>query len=527
MFLRTTKAKGKSYLNIVENYWQNGRVNQRNIASLGCLDRFKGTDQLERIAKALLKFCDLRWDIFDVSKAEEKSRKIWGYVRVVRKLWEMFDFDNILKKVISGRKIEFDFFSAVFLMLVERLREPKSKLGSFNEQKKYYEVKENGLQHLYRALDILADGKEDIEIYIFEKNKSLFNMSVDVCLYDVTTLFFESVRRDELKEFGFSKDLKVNEVQIVLGLLVDLEGRPIGFEIFPGNKYEGHTVEVVLEKLAKKFQINRLIFVGDQAMCTKENLESIEKKNFEYVVGSKIKTKAKKLKEEILDLTNYIDITGDGDDILKYKEIKQDSDRIILTYSSRRADKDKKDRERLINKAKKLSINKSLVISRRGAMKYIAVEINGEVTLNEAKMKEDAGWDGFYGIQTNCKDFDAKNLLKIYHDLWKIEESFRIFKTHLETRPIFHWTPKRIKGHIVLCFIAFLLERTLELELKKLNIEYSPLKIRKALNELQFSEVKIENQTFYLRSRVEGLANSILRAMHIKIPPAISQPHEF
>lgn len=528
MYLRTTKAKGKTYLNIVKSYRDGKKTRQVNVAALGCLDKFQGTDQLEKIARAMLVFCENKKNVFDITGAHEESRKIWGYVRVVRKLWEMFDFDNIFRKVIRDKKVEFDFFSAVFLMLLDRLREPKSKLGSFNEQDNYYGIKENELHHLYRALDILSEGKDEIEIYIFEKNKTVFDMRVDVCLYDVTTLFFESVRKDELKGFGFSKECKINEVQIVLGLLVDLDGRPIGFEIFPGNKYEGHTVGVILEKLKNKFKINRLIFVGDQAICTSDNLDLIEGKGFKYVVGSKIKMKTKELKEEILNIKNYITISGlDSDDILKYKQIDLEGSKIILTWSSKRAEKDKKDRERLIEKAKKLAVNRSLVFSKKGAMKYINIKQGGEVYLNEGKILDDARYDGFYGIQTNCKEFDIKYLLTIYHDLWKIEESFRIFKTHLETRPIFHWTPRRIKGHMVLCFIAFLLERTLEIELKKRNIGYSPIKIRKALDELQFSEIKIEAKTFYLRSKVEGLANSILRALRIKIPPAISEPANF
>lgn len=529
MFLREIKSRGKTYLVIVESYRDDGKVKHRSIASLGCLDYLQDSEQIKKLAMSLLKYYRGEDTIYDINKISEKDRKKWGYVKVIRKLWEMFGLDEILGRAIKDKKIKFDFFSAVFLMLLDRLREPKSKLATYNRQGKYHGIKKNKLQHLYRALDILSDKKEEIELFLFEKNKSLFNLEVDVCLYDVSTLFFESIEKDELREFGFSKDCKINEVQVVLGLLVDLEGRPIGFDLFPGSTYEGNTLKKALDKLKDKFKINRLIFVGDQAICSKKNLEMIKEKGFSYIVGSRIKTKAEEIKEKILQKGSYVKIkVEEEDEILKYREIKVEGEKLICTWSKKRAEKDKKDRERLIKKAEEIvSSNKSKVISKRGAMKYVNVKAKEIPTLNEQKILEDARWDGFYGIQTNCEDFNARAILGFYHDLWRIEESFRILKTHLETRPIFVWTAKRVKGHIVLCFIAFLLERTLEIQLKKNNLFYSPQVIREALDELEFSEIKIDKQIFYLRSNVKGPANKILRSFCINIPPAITSPEKF
>ena len=147
--------------------------------------------------------------------------------------------------------------------------------------------------------------------------------------------------------------------------------------------------------------------------------------------------------------------------------------------------------------------------------------------LDLEKIEQESKWDGFFGIQTNCSFSSPDEILKIYHDLWKIEEAFRVLKSHIETRPIFHWTPKRIKGHITLCFIAFLLERTLELELKKNNISASPDKIREALNSLQVSELIIDKNIFLLRSKVQGLAYNILKSLKIPLPNNISTPKKF
>jgi transposase len=525
MFLRETVIKGKRYLTIVESYREDGKVRQRLIGSLGCLDKLEGKDKLKKIAVSLLKYCKTNRTHFDITTMCEKERKNWGAPVIVRNLWDRFELDKLFTEITKGYKIKFDFFSSVFLMVLDRLYEPKSKLRSYEEASKYDGIKEPELQHLYRALDILADKKEVIEEYLFNANQSLFNTKIDIVFYDVTTLYFESVRKDELKCFGFSKDLKVNEVQIILGLLIDMEGRPIGFDIFAGNTFEGHTVKAILDKLNKRFKINRLIFVGDCGILSRENIEIINKLGYEYIVGSRIKNKTKKIQDEILSCDGYIEVKS-GDEIFRYKEIAIGEGKLICAYSSEREKRDREERKRLIEKAEKLVEKVGSIITRRGALRYIKIESVGINKIDEGKIREDERWDGYYGVETNCKFMIPEDILKIYHQLWKIEEAFRILKSHFEARPIYHWTPRRIKGHLVLCFIAFLLERTLEMELKKSGIEYSVGKIREAIKSLEFSEVEIEGERFRIRSKVEGLSNDILRVLKIRIPPNITRVGE-
>ena len=522
MFLRIVKSKNKEYLVIVESYWDGSRSRQRNIGSLGNIEKLRESGKLEKLASALLKYCKQR-KYLDITTTEEKDRKWWGAVRVYRKIWDEFKMDKLWEKVLEGRKIEFDLWSAVFLMVLDRLIDPKSKLKSFQEQDRYYGVKENSLQHLYRGLDILAESKEKIERYLFAQNINLFNMKVDVVFYDVTTLYFESVREDALKKMGFSKDGKFKEVQIMLGLLQDTEGRPVGYDVFPGSSFEGHTLPKALEKMKDKFQINRVIVIGDQALLSKKNIKMIKGKGYQYIVGGRIKNLPKEIKEEILRKDGYKPVKDkEGNEIFRWKRIQLGGEDLICSWSERKARRDRKEREQLVEKAKKM-IEEGKVMGKvkRGPLRFIEIVSDSAPALSSAKIEEDERWDGYFGIRTDCKNLRAEKVLELYHQLWRIEESFRIFKTHLETRPMFHWTPKRIEGHLVLCFIAFLLERTLEIELRRNKIEYSPEKIRKALDSLQFSEIEIEGRKFFLRSPVEGLANQILRTMKIKIPPNI------
>jgi transposase len=273
---------------------------------------------------------------------------------------------------------------------------------------------------LYRAPDLLCDNKEKIEDYLFNKNRDLFNMSVDLVLYDVTSLYFESKNVDELKNFGYSKDCKFSEVQVILGLLVDLEGRPVGYDLFPGNTYEGHTLRNIIDKLKYRFKINRLIFIADQGMLSKDNLKLIKDKGYEYIIGSRIKNKCKKIKKEILNPDGYKTITTQNEEeTFKFKKISLKDENLLITWSRKRAKKDKQDRERLILKAEKMiEQGKSNIVSKRGFRKYINISTDtSNPALNKEKILEDKKWDGYYGIQTNSQINTPEILLEYYHKL--------------------------------------------------------------------------------------------------------------
>ncbi len=590
MFIREKKCKGKekAYLQIVENERIGKKVKQKVILSLGCLDALKKSGQLRKLANSLLKYCES--DFCDIEKIQEERRLHWGIPKLIERLWSLFDFEGILKECSKDRVLQFDFQSAIKLMLADRFIGPCSKLKSYERQNQYESIEEVPLHHLYKALDCLAEFKDQIEQKLFEKNRTLFNMHVDVVFYDVTILYFESEKTDELRNYGFSKDNKCNEVQVVLGLLVDMEGRPLGYDIFPGNMYEGHTLATAIEKLKKQFNIQRLIFVADQGMIAGANLEIIRNSGYEYIISCRLKKLEKKLQEQVLDLASYADmprenasgIAEEEPDINKYKIIIPENifgallsalqnqgnpqevyrsirnitkhvpdahlkkvlrafrkeaftsdackqliqeiknylvQRLIITWSQKRAARDKAKRDILVDKAQVLANGPAQSLSQRGPRRYLKLTAQ-EIALNQDRIDQEAQWDGFYGICTNAPNIHWKAVLEHYHNLWRIEESFRIFKSHLETRPIFHWTAKRIEGHLVLCFIAFLFERTIEL--KQRHIDYSPDKIREAINTMQLSLLEINNQKFHLCANINSLAREILKIFHIKIPPKIA-----
>ena len=543
MFIRITKSKNYEYVNIVRTYRDEGTVKHKNIASLGRLDLLRNDPSWKNIIHKLFLMIDSDSVLVDKNDGiKETDRLYWGYI-VYKKLWNKFNFDELLKNALYNKKTEFNFPQAVFTMVIDRLLHPRSKLKTYENQKKYVGLDEVSLQHLYRSLDILCDFKDTIEDELFEKNRTLFNMKVDVVFYDVTTFYFESVRPNSLKDFGYGKDGKFNEVQVVFGLLIDQEGRPIGFEVFSGNTFEGKTLTAFLDKMKKRFCLNKVVIVADRGLNSKLNLKAIKDSEYDYIVGSRIKNLKKSLKEKVLDEKEYIKIntnSNDDGDTIKYKIVDNEmtgkdendksyilKDKIICTWSSKRAKKDKNDRLRLVEKAKQIISNNESINVKKGAKKYLDVTIKDKPVLDNAKIKDDEKWDGYYGIQTSSKDLSWNEVLNAYHTLWKIEESFRILKTTLEARPMFHWTEKRIKGHLVSCFMSFLLERTLEIKLKNNKIDCSPARIRESLNTLQFSELTIQGDKYYLKSSSNSLSKKILRAMRIKSPNNLTPKKEF
>jgi transposase len=561
VFIKTKVVNNKTYLSVAESYRENGKIKTRIIASLGCIENFKH-GQLNSLGDKLKRLSSgadgsLASITIKASELEELNVLNWGGPKIIKHLWNLFGLEEILGKAAATSKIEFDVAAAIFSMVLNRLLSPSSKLKVFENQSRYVGVKNVDLQHFYRALDFLCDQKNLIEKAIFEKNRSLFNMKVDIVFYDVTTLYFESQRSNDLKDFGYSKDCKFNEVQIVLGLLVDREGRPVGYDVFPGNTFEGKTLETALIKLKKKFNIDKIIIVADRGMNSKFNLQSIRAAGYDYIVGCKLRKMPKNIKEQATDIASYntsfeMELDGnpskkimikmktiDYKNHVKIKEVDKDvavnsanhkvilDEKIVLTWSSTRAEKDKSDRQRLIDKAISILAKPSSLKEQRGAKRYIKQTSPGKISLRDDKIIEDMKWDGFYGISTSKLSMSDREILDAYKNLWRIEESFRVLKFSLRTRPIFHWNEKRIAGHLMVCFLSFLLERTLESTLRSKNIEFSVTKIQDAIRSLTLTPLSCQHQELYLRSKVSGLANEIFLALNIRIPHILSQKHDY
>lgn len=537
MFVKITKSGKYRYAQAVESYKQNGVTHHRVLFNLGRLDAIQGSDSFANFASRLLDLTGKKqgFDISDLSEAEMSN---WGYT-VYKKIWRDFGLDKILADVSLKTKISYSLSDTSFLMALSHLLSPSSKLSCYNSQHRYQGLAPIDLNSIYRSLDILAGAKDTIEEKIFDTNRNLFNLDVDIVFYDVTTFSFSSVLPDGLKDFGFSKSGKPGKVQVVMGLLVDSFGRPIGYELFSGNTFDGKTLPAALKSLKRRFGIRKVIIVADKGINSKVNLKEITESGYSYIFAYRLKSAPDKIKEEIFK-GSYTDV-GSGPESFKYRIVNYThsfycaskkinlEQKIIITYSEARAKKDRIDRQRQVEKAQALLSDTSKIkaSNKRGAKKYISQDGTGiNYSLDTGAIFNDEKFDGYYAIATNEKDITAEDVVAAYHNLYKIEHSFRLMKSNLEVAPIFVWTPKRIAGHFVVCFLAFLLERHLEYKLYKNNIAASADKIRDALNSLNLAKITVKDSCFFIKTKAEDLAYKILRVFKIQPPKNVTPVSE-
>jgi transposase len=356
-----------------------------------------------------------------------------------------------------------------------------------------------------------------IQEQVSKYNKQLLKGKIQVLFYDVTTIYFESFTTDELKALGYSKDCKFNQPQIVLTLLVTEQGLPLGYQLLPGNTYEGNTLLTAIEKWRKAYPKEQFVLVADSGLLNNTNLEVLERQNIDYIVCARLKNLPKTTKQEILQFKEASDLEQDFYFDWNFKER-----RLIISYKYARAKKDRYDREntvaKLISKLK-ISKNPSSLISNYGYKKYITIAGKEQIQLAEEKITEESHWDGLHGIITNIKGMTPEFVYSKYKDLWQIEDSFRINKTDLKIRPIFHWTPNRIKSHIAISYITYSCYKAVEFTVKQQGLELSHRQIKERLNKVAAGifEDRYSKELFFVPEPISDEAYQIYKAFGLKL----------
>ena len=446
----------------------------------------------------------------DLNKLREEQRSVVGIHEVYGKIYEELGFDRVLtKSKLSASNI-------LFHITMARLACPKSKRATVSLLEKDFGISLN-LDKVYRMMDKISDKVvENIQKKAYTATKYILREKINVLFYDCTTLYFESFTPDELKQNGYSKDGKFNQPQVLLALLVTEAGLPIGYEVFPGATFEGHTLVPILEKLRLKYDLSQVVFIADSGLLSKENRDFLEKNNFHYILGARLRNLPKNLQKTVLSTFKDEQKTSE-----KTAEIDYQGKRLILKYSPKRAKKEKKDREDAINRIKKnlkRSKNPKSYLSNYGYKKFIKVVGKTTLEINQAKIDNEAQWDGISGLITNKKDFSHEEAINHYRNLWQIESCFRVQKTDLKIRPIFHWTPNRIRAHIAICFMAFSCQQYLSYRLRLQGSKLSIEQVRNALTHVQLSILKhMETKMRYgIPSRANEEAKSIYKILRIK-----------
>lgn len=347
-------------------------------------------------------------------------------------------------------------------IVVARLAYPASKLKTVDYLQRSQDVRVE-ISAVYRFLDTLRSScKKRVEEVAYTHTKKVCGDTVTVVFYDMTTLYFDAADEDDLRKIGFSKDGKFQKPQIVLGLLVAPSGFPIGYDIFKGNTYEGHTLVPLLEKMRRRYKFGKPIVVADAGLLSRENIALLAEKKYRYILGARIRNETDVMKERILAGRKTM---HDGSSIVLTKE---DSTRLIVTFSEKRAKKDKYMREKGLRKLRKKVKSGKFTkesINNRGYNKFLVLEGEATVRIDEKKVQEDARWDGLKGYLTNT-DLSPEEVVAQYTNLWCIERAFRISKTDLRVRPVFHRKRKRIEAHLCIAFVAYAIYKELERQLQ-------------------------------------------------------------
>ena len=376
-----------------------------------------------------------------------------------------------------------------------RLVYPGSKLKTVDYFRQHLNM-EVSVYSIYRYLDELNSKlKPHIEQLTFEHTSKLMGGKIGVVFYDMTTLYFEASEEDDYRIPGFNKDGKHQQPQIMIGLLVSSFGYPIGYQIFEGNTSETKTLIPVLEAFQEKFNIGKPIVVADAALLSQRNIEALKENQYEYILGGRIKNESEDIKQNIIGLKVEED---------KPKELICKNGRLIISYSQKRAHNDRKNRDKGLKRLEKRvttgKLNKEH-INNRGYNKYLKLLGEIKVTIDYEKYNADSVWDGLKGYVTNTH-LPRKEIIENYSQLWQVEKAFRISKTDLRIRPIYHRIRERIEAHICICFTAYAVYKELE---RLLMVNKIGLSVEKALN--QIKEIR---QLRYTLPKSRQIRNKVL-----------------
>ena len=589
MFVRYRKIKeGKTRVQIVENYRINNRVVQKVLRHVGTAKDVAELEDIKKMAEHIKetiedelcprlfskeqlpekleksRLAQVEKDLpmlVNLQNLREEKRITTGFHDIYGKLFDNIGFGNVLKSSRVSRNVFKD-------VVMARLARPVSKRASCELLSENFGIEHN-LEQVYRMLDALKSEKknsagkiiktdklQEIQDIAYQYSKGLLNGKVTLFFYDCTTLYFESFTEDDLRRFGYSKDHKFNQGQVLLALLVTEEGLPVGYELFAGNMYEGDTFIIALEKLKDKYGIKEAVIVADSGLLSEKNIQAIKESGYQYILGARLKNLSKDWQNTILANTEfethtvyYKEKEDKEKDVLRIKDYNyntepepepkpeaeteakikteaeteaESGERLIISRSSARAKKDKSDREKALTKLMaKLAKSKKPtdLISNYGYKKYLKIEGKTSVSVNEDKVAKAELWDGLHGVFTNTKrsELNAYAVFNQYHGLWQVEDSFRIGKHDLRMRPVFHWNPDRIRVHIAICFVAFSLIRFLQHHIKQeLDERFSALRISMELNSVQQSilyDVNKKHNKYVIPSKSSDNVLKIYKAM--------------
>ena len=545
MFFRLKGTANRKYLQIAESYREGKRVRQRIVATLGRLDVLQQSGELDRLLRSGLRFSK-KIRVLDAHAAGETKpvaiTKI-GADLVFGRLRESAGLKQMVSELAAQRRHEFDLERCVYLTVLHRLFASGSDRAAelWKQNCRIPGAEEIELHHLYRAMAWLGEPigravlgsprctKDRIEEALFERRRDLFS-EVGLVFFDTTSIYFEGRGGQTLGQQGFSKDHRPDLPQLIVGVAVDVEGRPICSEMWPGNTTDAKTLLPVIERMRAKFQVRELCVVADRGMVSEATLSALGRMEppVRYIVGVRMR-RTKEVGQVVLkSKAPWIEISperkGAKDPApLKLKEVKIQDRRYVVCLNEEERRKDARDRQAILaSLSEQLRRGDKSLVGNKGYRRFLKVEGPGHFVIDEELVAADEHYDGIFVLRTDT-EHDAETVAHVYKSLWMVEDTFRTAKSILETRPIYHKCDETIRGHLFCSFLALVLKHELESRMRQKALDWQWAEVIRGLDNLQEVEANFQGCRFLMRSQLTGHALQAIRAAGAALPPTIRE----
>jgi len=526
-FIRRNKdGSARVYLYLCRNYMWGGKERQELVAKLGRMDVLQRSGGLDRLISSLTRYSERCWVEIEREGSLERG-KAYGAVLVFRRLWEHLGLDKHLSELQGKTEVRFSLEEAAFAMVLHRILDPGSKRRTHTWMHKAVYRPEFAmieLHHLYRALDYVVRGKDSIEGSLFGRGRDLFSLGVDLVLFDTTLVHFEGKGPEGLAAFGRPGN-HPDCVKVLVGLVMTGDGFPVAHHVFPGNTADINAFRAAIQSLRQRFPIQRVVIVADRGVVSEEIMEELEKGEGEdevkidYILGMRLR-RCKEVNEEVLSRAGRYHKVADN---LEAKKVRVGDHCYVVCHNSEAEERDRKRREEIIQRTRedlKKKGARAFVVP-RGLRRFVEL-VGGELVLKEAAIEEEARYDGKWVLRTNT-DLPAGEVALAYKSLWQIEQAFRELKSGLEIRPVFLRTEDHVRGHIMVCFLALVMEATLRRLLAETESRSSYQEVLDDLSGVTASRFEARGKAYLWRTELPGVANDAFRAAGVR-PPAKVQP---
>lgn len=522
-FPRKKDGSVRQYLQLVETYREGTKVKQRILLSLGRVEQLRASGELDRMADALARLSQ-RQKIVDLAKEiSATANKVFGPVAIFRHFWKKLGMPKAIADAVRDETFfGYDACAAIFRMVLGRLLYPKSKLMTHRWAKTIFwdDGEHVELQHYYRALGVLARNVKRVEENLYFAGRDLFTQAPDLLFFDTTSVYFEGEGpTNGLGQYYYSKDNRPDRLQMIVGVVLTRDGIPLAHHVFPGNTPDATAFSVVIEEMRERFDIKRVILVGDRGMFHQTIIKRIEELKMEYIAGVKMRT-VTDVKEIVLADKAPFETVSEN---LSVKNVLVGQKRYVVCHNEEEAKRARAVREQVVAELReKLSCGPKRLIGNTAYRKYVTMEKQA-LRINESKIASEAKYDGKYVLLTNT-DLSAKETALSYKALWQVERAFREIKSTFEVRPVYLSREDHVRGHVAVCFLAFCLQtafrkatRNVE-DLKGSSFESVLL----SLKELRMVEFAAGGKSYRVRMEPDKITTAVFRAVGVPIPRRVT-----